>query len=643
MDKNQIFGFIIILALLIGYGIYTQPSKEELAEMQRKQDSLKRAMIEQRIKDSLAELKDSLSNKKIESELNTADTLKNDSIRNRLLKSSFGIFSNSAYGKQQFVTLENQKIKLKLTTKGAYPYFVELKEFKTWDKKPLILFDDNDNRFALKFYSDNKDISTADLYFVNMQKDTVLDASRQKQKVVLRLNAGEGKYIDYIYTMEPESYLVKFDIQFHGLERNVASNSSYLDIDWNSKIRKQEKGAKWENQNSTIYYKFYEDEVKYLTETADEKKEIADTRLEWIAYKDQFFSSVLIADDYLSSAEMSYVKDKTFEKYLKHVSSIISVPFEEAEEQHYGFNYYFGPNDYDILKNIKGKNGKKLDLERMIPLGWGIFRWVNLYIIIPLFNALGYVFGENNMGLIILIMTLIIKLVLFPFTFKSYKSSAKMRVLKPQIDEINKRIPKEKAMERQQATMDLYKRVGVNPMGGCLPILFQMPILIAMFRFFPASIELRQKSFLWAKDLSTYDSIWTFPDGFSIPWYGDHVSLFALLMAGAMLVSQLLNKNQMSGGNAQMPGMKLMLYMMPVMMVLWFNNYSAGLSYYYFLSNIITIIQTLLIRRMIDEDELLAKLNANKKKPKKKSKWQQRIEEMQKIQEQQQKNKKRRR
>ncbi|NOZ36166.1 MAG: membrane protein insertase YidC [Chlorobi bacterium] len=641
MDKNQIFGIIIIVALLIGYGIYNQPSKEEIAKKQREQDSLRKVLVEQGIKDSITQARDSVTKALIVNKLDSvaADTatIKKD------LKTDFGVFSSSALGNEKLITLENQKIKIKFTTKGAYPYYAELRNFKAggkkpWDK-PLILFNNDENKFELKFYSDNKDISTSDLYFVNIKGDSIYDASKKKQTVTLRLNAGEGKYIDFIYSLEPDSYLMKYDIQFHNLDDDLAANSSYLDLYWKSKIRRQEKGAKWENQNSTIYYRYYEDEVKYLTETSDEKEESEDTRIGWIAYKDQFFSTILIADKYFSSADMKYTKDKTFVKYLKNLESTLSVPYETGNP-HYGFTYYFGPNDFDILKKIKRKDGKSLSLNRIIPLGWSVFRWVNIYIIIPLFNGLGYLFG-NNMGLIILIMTLLIKLALFPFTFKSYKSSAKMRVLKPQIDEINKKIPKEKSMERQQATMALYKKVGVNPMGGCLPMLFQMPFLIAMFRFFPSSIELRQKSFLWASDLSSYDSIWNFPHGFSIPMYGDHISLFALLMAVAMLISQLLNKNQMSGGNTQMPGMKLMLYLMPVMMVLWFNKYSAGLSYYYFLSNVITIIQTLVIRRMINEDDLLSKLNANKKKAKPKSNWQKRLEDMQKVQKQQ-KNKKRR-
>jgi YidC/Oxa1 family membrane protein insertase len=300
------------------------------------------------------------------------------------------------------------------------------------------------------------------------------------------------------------------------------------------------------------------------------------------------------------------------------------------------FAYYYGPNHYKTLKNIKFESGEDLNLKKLVPLGWGIFGWVNRFAIIPMFNFLGSFLSDY--GLIILLMTLIIKTVLFPLTYKSFLSSAKMRVLKPQVEEITAKIPKEKTMERQQETMKLYRRVGVNPMGGCVPLLLQFPILIAMYLLFPASIELRQKSFLWASDLSTYDSILDL--GFNIPMYGNHISLFALLMAVAMLISTVMNGSQMTGANQQMPGMKLMMYLMPVMMVLWFNNYSAGLSYYYFLSNVITIGQTLLIRRMVDENKLLEQLNAKKTKPEKKSRFRERMEHIQKEQQRQIQNRK---
>ncbi len=640
MDKNQIIGIILIFALLIGYGIYTSPTEEQKAEISRKQDSIRSEDSRLLRLDSLRKIEDSISEvEKNKAQINVDSTIV-DSVKLVNLDKNYGVFANSAKGTEEFITLENKKIKIKFTTKGAYPYYAELKEFKTHDSLPLILFENNENIFNLSFSAKNNRINTSDLFFENISGKPVIDASTNKQSVTLRVNAGEGKYIEYKYTLQPESYLLKYDVRFYGLENDIASNASYIDILWKAKSRRQEKGAKWENQNTTIYYKTKTGEVDYLTETSDDKEENVDLKVKWIAYKNHFFSSVLIAHNSFSEAKLKYEKDELEEKYLKDFESNIYLEFEKSNDKKYEFSYYLGPNDYDILSDVSVAEKDKLDLEKMIPLGWAVFRWVNIYIIIPLFNFLGLIFG-TNMGIIILVMTLLIKLVLFPLTLKSFKSSAKMRVLKPQIDEINKKIPKEKTMERQQATMALYKKVGVNPMGGCLPMLLQMPILIAMFRFFPASIELRQKSFLWATDLSSYDSIFDFPAGFSIPMYGDHISLFTLLMAAAMLVSQLLNKNQMSGGNAQMPGMKMMLYMMPVMMLLWFNNYSAGLSYYYFLSNMVTIIQTLVIRKMIDEDALLATLNANKKKPKKQSKWQSRLAEMQKQQEQQKKKKRR--
>ncbi len=637
MDKNQIIGLVLIFALIFGYMVYTAPSEEEQKARQQRIDSIKNAQAQ-----AAAKLKKEEVQKQKEEDSYTLipDSLQgNDSLILRQARTRFGSFAEAATGKAQSITLENNKIKVKISTRGGYPYFTQIKGFKTHDGKPLVLFNKDENSFALKFYAENKAINTQELFFDLMTPDTLYKSDNQEQSVVMRMNAGEGKYLEYTYTLAPESYLLDFDVKFVGLAGEMA-NSSYLDATWKAKSRRQEQGEKWENQNSTIYYKHYEEEVSYLTETADEEDEKVDTRLRWIAYKDHFFTSALIAKEYFSEADMRYRKDESQEKYLKHYTSNIVLPFSQKKEQAYAFCYYFGPNDYSILKHISVKKGDDLRFERLIPLGWGLFRWINQWVIIPLFKLLVGILG-SRMGLIILIMTVLIKLALFPFTYRSYTSSAKTRVLKPQVDEITKKIPKEKAMERQQKTMELYKKAGVNPMGGCLPLLFQMPILIAMYRFFPGSIELRQQKFLWATDLSTYDSIasWTTHIPLISNIYGNHISLFTLLMAISMLVSQLMNRSQMQGSGAQMPGMNFMLYMMPVMMMFWFNNYSSGLSYYYLLSNIITIVQTLIIRRMIDEEALLAKLNANKKKVRKKTKWQMRLEQAQKMQEQQRKKK----
>jgi len=373
-----------------------------------------------------------------------------------------------------------------------------------------------------------------------------------------------------------------------------------------------------------------DEEIEKLAETKD--KDSFDSRggVQWIAFKQQFFSSILISKDKLDNPTVSLVKfeDKN-SKFLKQFKSECTFDIKDSITQSQKFNFYFGPNKFSILKQYD------LKLEKVVPLGWGIFGWVNRFIIIPIFNWLGGFI--DNFGIIILLLTLIIKIGLFPLTYKSYKSSAKMRVLKPQVDELALKFPKGKEMERQQATMALYKRAGASPMGGCLPMLLQFPILIAMFRFFPASIELRQESFLWANDLSTYDAIveWSGNIPLLSSFYGNHISLFTLLMAISMLIStKMTSANQPT--NANMPGMKAMMYIMPVMMIFWFNKYSSGLSYYYFLANLITILQTWIIQKfIIDEKKVLAQMELNKKKPAKaKSKWQQRLEEAAKMQKQ---------
>jgi YidC/Oxa1 family membrane protein insertase len=622
MDRNNIIGIVIIFILLVGYSLWMQPGEEEQLKMQQKRDSLIAAQIEEAKLDSIYKIqKDSAEKVKDSLKININGV---DSLQTVENKNAFGIFSASASGKQQFITLYNKNLKVKLSTLGGYPYYGELLNFKTFEKKPLVLFDDNENVLSLNLYVDNKSVSTKDLYFTSESNDTIVNAGESTKSVKLRLNAGEGKYIEYVYTLEPNSYELKYNINIVGLSQNIASNASYIDMIWDSKSRRHEKGAEFEDRYTTTYYKYVDDKVQYLSETKDKEEEKLDTKVKWIAYKGHFFSSVLIANDALTSAVTSYTKDQLQEKYLKSNHTEITLPHDNKGNDNLKFTFYLGPNDYDILKKIEVNKDENLELKRMIPLGWALFRWVNQYIIIPLFNLLD---GTGlNYGIIILIMTFIIKTVLFPFTYKSFSSSAKMRVLKPQIDAINAKIPKEKTMERQQATMSLYKKVGVNPLGGCLPMLFQFPILIAMYLFFPSSIELRQQPFLWADDLSSYDSILNL--GFTIPMYGDHISLFTLLMSAAILISTIMNGNQMNGSSNQLPGMKLMMYLMPVMMLVWFNNYSSGLSYYYFLSNLITIAQTLIIRKMINEDDLLAKLNANKKKEVKKSKFQTRLELM---------------
>jgi YidC/Oxa1 family membrane protein insertase len=382
-------------------------------------------------------------------------------------------------------------------------------------------------------------------------------------------------------------------------------------------IPQQEKGRQNEEYYTTVKYKYYQDDVEGFRLRSNKEVEEADltTKLSWIAFVDQFFSSVLISNDFFLNGSVTSTKTLTSKKYIRYYTSEVGIPFTAGSDTPIGMKLYFGPNHISTLR----KEGN--DLDKIVFLGKNIIGWISRFVIIPVFNWLEkYI---SSYGLIILILTILIKIVLFPLTFKSYQSTAKMAVLKPLVDELGKKFPKkEDAMKKQQATMDLYKRAGVNPMGGCLPMLLQFPILFAMFRFFPVSIELRQEPFLWATDLSTYDSILKLP--FNIPIYGSHVSLFTILMT----ISSILT-TKMSGTTttSDQPGMKMMMYMMPVMFMLIMNNFSAGLTYYYFLANMLTWIQNLVSKRFIDADKVLAALEENRKKPLKKSKWQQRLEE----------------
>jgi YidC/Oxa1 family membrane protein insertase len=424
--------------------------------------------------------------------------------------------------------------------------------------------------------------------------------------------------------------MIDYKIHFVGMDNVISARLGTVDLIWDFTLPQLEKGAKNETDYTTIAYRYPNGDYEELNPRSENEDEQVTTKLEWIGYKQQFFSTFLVAEESMLNADMQSVKiaDGT---YTKQFQSRIGLPFDTGKDETVGFKMYFGPNHFNTLKSYD------YGFENVVPLGSWIIRWVN-YGVIWVFDIL-----DNRIasyGLIILILTLIIKVVLFPLTYKSYVSQAKMRVLKPQIDELGKKYPKkEDAMKKQQATMALYKKVGVSPMGGCIPMLIQFPILIAMFRFFPASFELRQESFLWADDLSSFDSILNLP--FEIPWYGDHVSLFTLLMAVAMFITSRSSTAQMGDTNAQMPGMKfMMLYMMPIMLLVWFNNYAAGLSYYYFLSNVITIGQTYLIRQTVDDEAILKKLHDNAKKPVKKSKFQERLEKMTQQQQQTKKLKK---
>ena len=506
------------------------------------------------------------------------------------------------------------------------------------------LFDPSVERFDLSFFvrrgMHNIPIHTADYTFVAEEVVTEGDA----QVVTMRLDVAEGAAIRYQYliynTTTPErDYLVDMRVRFDGMEQ-LLSNQTSMGLDWTSMTYQNERGFSNENMNTTLSYRFPgEDSIEELGIGEGQKSEDVSTQLSWVAFKQQFFSSVLIAPEHLSGAKLGYETAIEGSGYVKKFTMQAKVDYSDKTKG-YDFAFYFGPNKYSILSEVK-VGDEELYLERLIPLGWGIFGWINRWIVIPVFDFLrGYI---GSFGVIILILAVLIRLLIMPLTYKSYVSMAKMRLIKPEVDALAAKYPKqEDAMKRQQATMELYKKAGVNPMGGCIPMLIQMPILIAMFRFFPASIELRGESFLWSGDLSSYDSVLELP--FSIPFYGDHVSLFALLMALSTFFYSWINYKQTASSQPQMAGMKfMMLYMMPVMLLLWFNSYASGLCYYYLLSNLLILGQTFLVRRMVDDDKIRLAMENNAAKKQnggKKSRFQQRYEELMRMQEMQQKSKK---
>jgi YidC/Oxa1 family membrane protein insertase len=632
IDRNTVIGLVAIFVLIVGYSIFTRPSKEEIAAAKKKQDSISTVMQEIAIKEAKEQAKkDSLKNLQMVTDSlmdkSIPDSLSNDlkdSLRNVKYQERYGVFAKSADGDTAFYTIENDLLKIVISNKGGRIYSVEIKDYTRYDGSPLILFDGDSTNFGLSFFSQNQTISTGDMFFEPVENlNSIVVEKDQPKSISMRLNAGSDSYLEYKYTLYPSSYMIDFDINLVKLDEVISENTNYLDFNWSAFIPGQEKGHKYENNYTSIYYKFLEDEVTYLTETGSDSEELP-TKVKWIAFKQQFFSSVLIAKDYITNATVTQEMFDETKPYLKHFNADITLPYQNEMSQTIPFNMYFGPNHFSTLR----KQGEGLDLERLVPIGWSFFlmHWINRYLVIPVFNFLENYIGSY--GLIILILTILLKLVLLPLTFKSFMSTAKMRVLKPQIDEIHAKIPKDKAMERQQATMALYKKVGVSPLGGCLPMLLQFPILIAMFRFFPASIELRQESFLWADDLSAYDSIATLP--FTVPFgYGNHISLFTLLMTISTIVyTYLTSKQQVT--TQSMPGMKVMMYMMPVMFLFFFNNYASALSYYYLLANLLTFLQMYLFKRFVDDEAVLAKLDMAKKKPVKKSKFMERLEQAQK-------------
>lgn len=617
MDKNTIIGFLLIAALLFGYSWFSRPSEEELATM--RQAETEALQNEQKLLQETAE--DNTGG--IAAAKSDTDTI----TESQRLKMAFGEFSTAAAGKDSVLTMQNENVELAFTAKGGRIARARLKKYQTYDSLPLVLFDgEKDNSYGFIFKSGGRIIDTKEMYFIPRQlNDTT---------IIMSLVTDGGSKFDITYTLPSDSYMLKMDITQSGMEKVLPRNTAHLDFYWNQQLRSQEKGRMFEERNSTIYYKFVGSDVERLSET-EEDSETLNLGLKWIGFKNQFFSSVFIADYKFNGAEMTSVPLEGDKNYLKTFAVKTSLDYNPATTQGPGFRIYLGPNLYPLLHGYdKGlSDSDELNLDKLIPLGYKFFRWINTVFIIPIFTFLGRFI--DNYGVIILLLTIIIKIILSPLTYKSYMSTAKIRVLRPQIEEINKKYPgNEKALERQRATMDLYTRAGANPMSGCLPMLLQMPILLAMFAFFPSSIELRGESFLWVKDLSSYDSIFSWDAYIPVitPYFGNHISLFCLLMTITNIIYTKINMDN-TAGSPQMPGMKAMMYLMPLMFLVFFNNYAAGLSYYYFVSLLITIVQTYAFRYFINEEKVLARLKENQKKPRKKSGWMARLEEAQKRQE----------
>ena len=654
MDKKTILGIVVVAVLFLGFAYVNTKQQEkyqqEMAAWQAYQDSVAAASrpavpAADSAAGGAAESAVAASGEATapEAEADLAQT-----VRQRRIAAMGEYLTAAQEAEPEEFTVENEVMTVRFSTRGGQITGVTLKDYTKYaprgQRDQLIeLMDPASARFDMSFYVknglNNVKVNTMDYVFRAEPVETAGDARR----VTMRLAVAENAWLEYEYLIynkqAPErDYLVDFNVRLVNMAPQMANQTS-IGIDWSNVSYQNEKGFQNENMYTTLAYRFPgESSIEELGMSDGAKSKSVSTAVNWVAFKQQFFSSVFIAPQNVSSANMAFDTAAPGSELLKSFSVQMAVPYS-AQVEGYDFAFYFGPNKYAILKKVTDNNGADLHMERLIPLGWGIFGWVNRWCVIPVFDFLRNYIG--SFGIIIFILVLLVKLVISPLTYKSYVSMAKMRLVKPQIDELAKKYPKpEDAMKKQQATMELYKKAGINPMGGCIPMLIQMPILIAMFRFFPASIELREQPFLWADDLSSYDSIVNLP--FSIPFYGDHVSLFALLMAVSLFGYSWFNYQQTASSQPQMAGMKfMMVYMMPIMMLFWFNSYSSGLCYYYLLSNIFTIGQTLVIRRMVDDNKIHAIMQANaaKKSKGKKSKFQQRYEELMRQQEAQQRAK----
>ena len=620
MDKNTWIGFLLIAAIVIGFTWIQRPSKAELAERQRVQDSINIARITaeeaQRLSDSL---------QLVASQTTQTETVSPEQVQERI-QAAYGTFANAAQGEERFVTLQNEKVRLTLSTLGGRIKHAELLEYKASGDtiNPLSLFRGDESAFGLTLItSNNRILQTGNLFFTPVASDA-------SDKAIMRLQTtSEDAWLDFVYELS-DNYMVHLSIEPHNMQTELAQNINSLELQWRQLIPQQEQGRKFEERYAQLQYMLVGGDIEKLSESKDDNAK-ENARIKWIGYKDQFFSTVLIADDAFSSSQFTSTVQSKASGYIKEYTTHTSIPFDLSGKTPTGLRFYCGPNHYHTLKAYDEgvERSERLHLNTLVPLGWKIVSWINEWLVIPMFDL--FTSWGLHIGIVILLMTIVIKLIILPFVFVSYKSSAKMKALKPQIDAINEKYPAEKMQERQQATMQLYQQAGVSPMSGCLPMLFQFPVLMAMFWFLPTAIELRGKSLLWADDLSTYDAV--FHWGFNIPLLGDHLSLFCLLMTVCNIGYTYITM-QSQATDPNMKFMKYMMYAMPLMFLFIFNDYAAGLSYYYLVSLFFTILQTMIFRWTLNDEKMLAEIEANKKKKagKPKSGFMARLEQMQREQ-----------
>lgn len=591
MDRNSMIGLGLIFAILVTFAWINQPSEAELKALQHQKDSL--ALVQQQ---------DSLLAQKNKPTAVQSTTLTVDSLA---AKQTYGSFAAASMGEAKEVTLENEELRLVVNTRGGAVTKVELKQQKKYDGTPVVLFDGANQLMNYTFKTrEGKQINTSELFFTP-------SISADGKQLSMKLILGEGQYIEQSYALTENHHLIDYSLTFNGVQQLLAHATNAIELNWKSAVRQQEKNIEAEQRTTTVYWKGTTEEPDYISEAKEETKDIT-TPVKWISFKQQYFNASLIAKEAFTTAKLETKNDPTLQS-VKFLNAAIQIPLKQAANGSFAMQLYYGENHYKTLAKLG------IELERIVPMGWGIFRWVNKYLTVNVFYFLSQYIG--SFGLIIFLLTLIVKTILFPLVYRSYLSTAKMRVLKPELDEIKEKFGDDMA-RIQQENMKIYRQAGVNPLGGCVPVLLQMPILVAMFQFLPSAFELRQQAFLWATDLSTYDSVLDF--GFSIPGYGSHVSLFALLMTISSVVFAVYNSDQ-SGMTGQM---KWMSYLMPVIFLFMLNSYASGLNYYYFVSNLFTIGQQLLIRGFVDDAKLHAQIQENKKKPVTKSKFQEKLEEM---------------